>query len=117
MKSNVYSGQRVGRTIGFPTLNLESSSIPPNTKKGVYASWVTIQGKRNKGALYYGPRLVLGESEDVLEIYVLDFDQDIYGQQVSFTLEKYIRGILDLPDLTALKNQLAADAQAVDDAL
>ena len=111
--SKVFPGHQVGRTIGFPTLNLDPSCIPSHTRQGVYASLVTADDSEYQGALYLGPRLVFDEVETVLEIHLLHFNGDLYGKTVSFTLEQWIRGVMDVPDLKALKDQLYTDVQAV----
>lgn len=112
-KSKVFKGEQVGRTIDFPTVNLDVTIIPKDTKQGVYASWVTVNGQTYKGALYYGPRLVFNEVNVVLEIYILDFSGDLYGQEVNFTIHDFIRPPLDFDTLDGLKAQLKADVTKV----
>lgn len=109
----VLSGNQLGRTIGFPTLNLDPGLVPVDTKPGVYASRVEINGKEYGGALYYGPRLVLDETATVLEIYVLDFSQEIYGKTVHFALEHWVRGVQDFQTFPELQKQLQKDIQDV----
>jgi len=112
-QSTVFHGDKSGRTINFPTINLDPLVIPQDTKPGVYASLVEIAASEYKGALYFGPRLVKGETHNVLEIFILDFDKEVYGQTVSFCLEKFIRPVLDFASLDELKQQLQKDIEAV----
>lgn len=112
--SVVFNGHKVGRTIDFPTINLDVTVIPQQIKHGVYASWVTIGTKTYKGALYFGPRLVFAETVNVLEIYILNFNQEIYGQEVSFTIEDFVRPPMDFASLDGLKQQLKEDISRVD---
>lgn len=107
--SLVLHGDQSGRSIGFPTLNFDPTTIPPETKQGVYSSHLLINGKTYLGALYYGPRLVKNEITNVLEVYVYDFDQEIYGQTVKFSLGQFIRPVLDFDSLVELKKQLSSD--------
>jgi len=113
----VLPGLKLGRTIGFPTLNLDPDTVPKDTKLGVHAALVKHNGQTYQGALYYGPRLVLKETKTILEIFLLDFDQEIYGEQVEFTLQKHIRGIMDFGSFKEMKSQLEKDVEAVKTAL
>jgi len=112
-QSLVYHGQKLGRTIGFPTVNLDPTVVDQNLERGVYASHVTVGEKTYLGALYFGPRLVLNETKDVLEIHLLDFTGEIYDQILSFTVEKFIRGILNFKSLPELQTQLKADVLSI----
>ena len=112
-QSTVFHGDKSGRTINFPTINLDPLIIPQDTKPGVYASLVEVSGVEFKGALYFGPRLVKGETNNVLEIFLLDFEKEVYGQTVIFCLEKFIRPVLDFASLDELKQQLQKDIEAV----
>lgn len=109
----VLHGNQLGRTIGFPTINLDADSIPEDTEPGVYAATVQLKNETYGGALYYGPRLVLDETKTVLEIFLLDFSQEIYGETIQFTLEKWVRGPMDFDTFPALQAQLQKDIQDV----
>lgn len=106
-------GDKIGRTIDFPTINLEDPSVMSGQKEGVYSCIVKIKASLYKGALYYGPRLVRKESHCVLEIYILNFSGSIYGEKISFTPVKFVRGILNFDSLEQLKEQLKKDIQNV----
>lgn len=111
----VLHGDQTGRTINFPSLNLEPSLWPANlrTSPGVYAAKVRVGGNEYMGALYYGPRLVKGETHNVLEIHVLDFTADVYDQFVEFRVGAFVRPPMDFISLLALKEQLASDCKSV----
>ncbi len=108
-KSTVLRGKKLGRKLNFPTVNLDPAVWPSNLREGVYGSLVKYQNKTYKGALYYGPRLVLGETAKVLEIYILDFKNDLYGQEISWQIQKYLRGTQNFSSLEDLKVQLKKD--------
>lgn len=112
-KSKVYKGDQLGRTIGFPTLNLNPNVLNKPYQEGVYAALVEFAGKEYKGMLYLGPRLVLGETKQVLEINVFDFDQEIYDKEVLFHIGPYIRPIGNFLSLDAMKKQLEVDKKNV----
>lgn len=104
----------MGKKFGFPTINLENPHILPAYNEGVYAAEVSIAGKNHAGLLYKGPRLILGETESILEIYLLDFDRDIYGQTVTFKLLDSIRGVISFPNIDDFKIQLKKDVKAAE---
>lgn len=109
----VIHGNHIGVTLGFPTLNLEHPDILSGQKEGVYATEVKIKEKVYQGALFYGPRVMLGETHQVLEIFVFDFAGNIYGAHVSFQLGPYIRGIKKFKSFEELKIQIEKDCQKV----
>lgn len=95
--------------MGFPTVNLDPALWPYDLKEGVYACLVKYENKTHKGALYYGPRLVLGETARVLEIYILDFKKEIYDKNIEWEIVKFVREVRNFPSLTELKKQLKRD--------
>ncbi|SRR5258706_10497352 len=109
----VLDGHKRGRTIGFPTINLDPHILPEDQEKGVYASLVTYKGNTYTGALYLGPRQVFNETKRVLEIFLINFEQEIYGEEISFSLVKKIRGLIELPSVEALKDQMAKDIEKI----
>lgn len=112
-KAIVLHGEKLGRTIQFPTVNLDPKLVDQGMSRGVYSARVLHAGKRYSGALYFGPRLVVNETKDVLEIYILDFDQEIYDEEIIFEIGPFVRGILNFNSFDELKNQLQADVAKV----
>src|SRR3989338_3442558 len=108
-REKVLQGTRYGRTIGFPTLNLSPRKFIGFRKEGVYSVIVKHQGMKYLVVLYFGPRLVKGEKHPVLEIHVLGFDKEIYGETIEFSLGNYIRGIMDFASMEKLKEQIEKD--------
>src|SRR3989338_4727101 len=108
-KAQVIHGRKMGKKFGFPTINLDNPRILSGFNNGVYAASVAIEGKNYQGLLYKGPRLILGETETVLEIYLLQFDEEIYNQTVSFRLLGLLRGVLDFDGVDSFKKQLKKD--------
>lgn len=107
--SPVSHGKKEGRAIGFPTLNLDPTCIPIETQEGVWAAKLKIQDKLYAGAAYFGPRTIHGETKNVLEIFVLDFSQEIYDQIVQFSLLHFLRPVVHFSSFDELKAQLADD--------
>ena len=109
----VVRGNQIGRTIGFPTANLhindEEKIIPSN---GVYA--VKVKGNCLGNIIYNGMmnigiRPTVDGQKKVIEVHILDFDQDIYEQNLTVMVYEYIRGEVKFDGLEALKAQLAKD--------
>jgi riboflavin kinase/FMN adenylyltransferase len=105
-------GDQYGRTLGFPTANLDAAVLSHVEKEGVYACKVRLGKQFYRGALYLGPRIVLRETKRVLEIHILDFDQEIYGETLSFQLGPFIRPPMGFNTVDELKSQLNQDIEA-----
>lgn len=119
LTGTVIEGQRIGRTIGFPTANLRPKNrlklIPQN---GIYAVRVSGENLVAEGMLYIGDRPSLEDGRGiVVELNIFDFDGDLYGQQLTVAFVEHLRGDLKLDGLDALKNQLVADEAAARNAL
>ncbi|NOY00594.1 MAG: bifunctional riboflavin kinase/FAD synthetase [Verrucomicrobia bacterium] len=113
----VVEGKRLGRTIGYPTANLSvhNEKLPPS---GVYAVRVALdsgKGDRHIGLANLGHRpTVEGEQGlRLLEVYLLDFEQEIYGEDLEITFVKFLREEQKFDGLEELKTQIAADEMQV----
>lgn len=109
--AKVIPGKQLGRTLGFPTINLDNPRVLGNHPEGVYVCMVKVDKQLYKGLLYYGPRLILKEKENILEIYILDFDKNVYEQTISFQLKDYIRPVKDFSNFEQFKKQLVLDCR------
>ena len=108
-KAYVIKGNKLGEKIGFPTVNLKTTSLMKDKKEGVYLVKVKIDETVYNGLLYFGPRLVLKESKKILEIFIIGFNERIYGKEISFSLGNYIREAKFFPDLDSLRKQIQKD--------
>jgi riboflavin kinase/FMN adenylyltransferase len=108
----VVSGDRRGREIGFPTANL----APPDRKvmpgNGVYAAWALIRGDRVQAAVNVGVRPTFGGGDVVIEAYLLDFDDDIYGEWLTLELVAWLRPETRFESVGALVEQMNRDVEA-----
>ncbi len=104
----VAKGAKRGRLLGFPTANLEALScfIPAH---GVYAGFVEIDGRRYASAVNIGPNPTFGETHSKVEIHVVGWGRDIYGERLVCTLLQRIRGIQKFASPNELKSQLESD--------
>lgn len=107
----VIHGDKVGRTVGFPTANLDISNLNMDLEPGVYLGTCDIQGQEFKCLPYYGPRHIFGEKRLSFEVFILDFDQDIYDEVITVTVLKYLREPKSMPSLESLQKQLQLDVE------
>ena len=114
----VVEGDRLGRTLGFPTANLPVTGLelPP---PGVYAARVRHPGGEHPGALNLGFRPTLGSPEPQLrfETHLIGFDGDLYGVPISVEFVRQIRPERRFPSMEALQAQIAQDVAAVSELL
>ena len=111
----VIQGKQLGRKIGFPTLNLEPAKLSVDFEYGVYACEVVFQKlpKVHQGVLHYGPRKTLAETAVSLEVHLLDFKADVYGEKITLKIKEKIREIQKFANLEDLKQQIVLDIFAV----
>ena len=112
LKGVVVAGNRLGRTIGFPTANMklyEPLKLVPG--RGVYAVEAEVLGKKYRGMTNIGLRPTVGGSFTTIETHILDFDDDIYGLPLRITFLRRLRDEVHFPSLEALKDQLEKDRE------
>lgn len=110
IRGEVVHGDARGRTIGFPTANIQlGRHLEP--QRGVYAVTARIGGKLVKGVANIGLRPTVGGTESRLEAHLFDFDGDLYGQEIAVQLRHFIREEQKFPSFDALKAQIARDAR------
>jgi riboflavin kinase/FMN adenylyltransferase len=114
VQGTVVTGNRLGRTIGFPTANLavENEQLPP---EGVYAVMAALQeGERLQGVANLGRRPTVSGAEEIrLEVHLLDFPPtEFYGAVMEVWFLQHLRSEQKFPNLDELKNQIQRDALA-----
>ncbi|MBL7825260.1 MAG: riboflavin biosynthesis protein RibF [Saprospiraceae bacterium] len=112
----VIYGDQIGRTIGFPTANIEiSDPYKLMLPFGIYAATVTLpNGHTYNSALYIGNRpTVHSNGKPVIEVNLFEFDGDLYGQTLHVKVLQFIRPDKKLDGLPALQQQIAADKTAI----
>lgn len=101
-------GLHNGERFGFPTANVflhESIELD----KGVYAVRVCVDGQALKGMLYVGTRPTLNLNDITLEINIFDFNEDIYGKEIMFSIVQKIRSEQKFSSINELIQQLERD--------
>ena len=113
VRGPVVKGDQRGRTIGFPTANLALWDELLLPGFGVYATYATIHGRRYAAATNVGVRPTVNGSGVTIEAHLLDFDEDIYGEEVRLEFVRRIRPEMKFDGLDALKGQILADVGEV----
>jgi riboflavin kinase/FMN adenylyltransferase len=109
----IVKGKMIGRTIGYPTANIEIDPFKMLVGIGVYAVYVNIFGVIYKGMLNVGFRPTVDQHtlHKSIEVNIFDFEGDLYEKQITVTFAKYLRGEIKFPNIEILKQQLAKDKE------
>jgi riboflavin kinase/FMN adenylyltransferase len=106
----VVEGNKLGRTLGFPTANMQLyEPLKQLPADGVYAVTVLVAGQQYNGVMNIGLRPTVHGTVRVIETHILDFNQDIYGQPIEVQLLAHIRKEIRFDSLEALKQQIMKD--------
>ena len=112
ISGTVRHGQRLGRTLGFPTANIEADPSC-RLRHGIYAVRATVDGVSHPGAASWGRRPTVDNGAPLLEVFLLDFSGDLYDKAIDIAFIAWLRGEERFDGLESLKTQIAADvAQA-----
>ena len=109
ISGEVITGNRIGRTIGFKTANLLYPPELIDLPFGVYY----VDTQFGKGIANFGTRPTVDGKGTLLEVHILDFDKDIYGQNLTVKFNKMIRTEKKFPSLDALKTQIKLDINSI----
>jgi riboflavin kinase / FMN adenylyltransferase len=113
----VTTGNQIGRNIGFPTANIitaDHSKLVPS--EGVYAVFVTVEGKQYKGMLNIGfrPTIDINADHRTIEVHIFDFEDNIYQKEITITFEKKIRNERRFDSIEELRLQLIEDQKLIE---
>ncbi|MGC6768632.1 riboflavin biosynthesis protein RibF [Enterococcus sp. LJL128] len=111
-EGTVVHGDARGRQLGFPTANIQVKSIVRLPRIGVYATRIKIGNQWYAGMGSIGHNDTFGEGRELtVEVYILDFHKDIYGEQVTVRWDHYLRDQVKFNGADALISQLKQDEQ------
>ncbi len=105
----VVKGDRRGRELGFPTANIEPVGRLVVPADGIYAAVIRAEGQRRMAATSIGVRPTFGPGERMIEAYILDFDGDLYGQDVEIEFIERLRGEEKFDGVEPLIDQMTRD--------
>ncbi len=111
MAGLVEPGDRIGREIGWPTVNL---AVPPTKLvpgRGIYAGWARSPAGEHQAAISVGHRPTFDFTELRVEAYLLDFAGDLYQQRLELRFVARLRDEVKYPDARSLSEQIARDVQ------
>ncbi len=113
LQGPVVSGAARGQQLGYPTANLAVDSqhaLPPD---GVYAARAFVEGNGYAAAAYIGRRPTFGEGQRWVEVFLLDFQGDIYGREMKVDFLKRVRPDMVFPNAEALRAQIEVDVEQI----
>lgn len=106
----VIKGKQIGRTIGFPTANIEiQEPLKLLPKNGVYIVKCLINNQEVNGIMNIGNRPTLNGTSQSIEVHLLNFDEDIYGLEITVKMIDFIRNEQKFENLDQLKSQIQKD--------
>lgn len=109
VSGSVVHGKKIGRTIGYPTANIETDSIKLLPKKGAYIVEVLVKGKEYKGMLSVGTNPTVNGEKLTVEVYILDFNEDIYGENITVSFRDFLHDEIKFEGLDKLIERLDED--------
>jgi riboflavin kinase/FMN adenylyltransferase len=115
LSGTVIRGDQRGRTIGYPTANMEIPEDKLVPADGVYAVTLKVNNTGNtfRGMMNIGMRPTVGGTRRSVEVHILNFTADIYGQTLSLQLHHYVRQEKKFSSLDELKDQLGRDREEI----
>ncbi len=111
ISGKVIPGEKVGRKIGFPTANIDASQQRLKIRKGVYLSQCQIDNKKRFGMTYFGPRYIFNEKKDSFEIFIFNFNRNIYGKKIEVILTHFMRNPVRVKSMLELQKLLEDDRE------
>jgi len=111
LTGRVVLGKQLGRTLGFPTANIDvedMSACPP----GVYYGVCRVDGRDYRVIINIGRHPTAPEGAPTVEAHLIDYSGDLYGRVISVRLVCFLRGEQKFPSLDALREQLSRDLAA-----
>jgi len=116
VSGEVIHGVQRGRDLGFPTANLKLDASC-GLKHGIYAVRVDVAGTRYDGVASFGRRPMFDDGSPLLEVFLFDFDGDLYGQTIDVAFIGWIRHEQKFESIDALQRHMMADVGQARDAL
>jgi riboflavin kinase / FMN adenylyltransferase len=111
-EGEVVHGDKIGRTIGYPTANLKSTDEEKIVLgDGIYAVYTEVAGSRYKAMMSIGFRPTVNGKKRVVEVNLFNFDKDIYGQVIRVIVIKHLRSEVKFNGLEELKQALHKDKE------
>ena len=112
LEGTVVKGMERGRTLGYPTANLQPSNINIVTPAdGIYATKTLVDGASYLSATSIGTQPTFGENTRTIESHLINFSKNLYNKNISIQFEKRIRGQKIFASVTELQKQISKDVE------
>ena len=111
LHGRVVVGEGRGAELGFPTANLDINSGQAIPADGIYSTWAHIDGQVYLSVTNIGKRPTFDGKERTVEVYVLDYHGDLYGQEMEIDIIEFLRGEKKYDSVEELKKQMSEDVQ------
>jgi riboflavin kinase / FMN adenylyltransferase len=115
VSGTVVHGKKLGRTIGYPTANIEADSIKLLPKKGAYIVEVFVNENQYKGMLSIGTNPTVNGEKLTVEVYILDFNENIYDQNITVKFRDFLHEEIKFEGLEKLVERLDEDKKLTED--
>lgn len=110
LRGTVMGGKRLGRTIGFPTANMDVGGRP-GCRPGVYYGTCEADGQVWRVILNIGSHPTAPEGPPTIEAHLIGYEGDLYGREIEVVLKRFMREETKFPSIGALKEQLQRDME------
>jgi riboflavin kinase/FMN adenylyltransferase len=114
LRGKVVTSDKRGRRLGFPTANLDMKPQQALPDNGIYATIAQVDGERFPSATNVGTRPTFGEGKRMVETYLLSYNGDLYGKQITVEFVKKVRDEQRFPSVEELITQMGKDVREVD---
>lgn len=111
LDGTVIRGVERGRILGFPTANIAIAPEQALPADGVYITWAYVNNRPHKAVMNIGRRPTFSEGERTVEVHLLDFQGELYGEQFKIELVEQIRGETRFANAEELKTQIGKDVE------
>ncbi|WP_336732390.1 bifunctional riboflavin kinase/FAD synthetase [Chryseobacterium sp. VD8] len=115
VSGTVVHGKKIGRTIGYPTANIETKSIKLLPKKGAYIVEVFVKSQKYKGMLSVGTNPTVNGEKLTVEVYILDFEGDIYDEEITVKFRDFLHDEIKFEGLEKLIERLEEDKRLTEE--
>ncbi len=109
MEGKVIEGKKNGRGLGYPTANIELKEDLIIPKDGVYKTTTLFQGREYLSATSIGNNPTFNGSKKSIETYIINFNKDIYGENIKIIFKEFIRNQIKFNKIEELKSQMLDD--------
>ncbi|UOE39388.1 bifunctional riboflavin kinase/FAD synthetase [Chryseobacterium oryzae] len=115
VSGTVVHGKKIGRTIGYPTANIEVENLKLLPKKGAYIVEVFVRNQKYKGMLSIGTNPTVNGDKLTVEVYILDFNEDIYGENITVKFRDFLHEEIKFEGLEKLIERLEEDKRLTEE--